>query len=296
MRNGEHHAAFRSAIELAKNKPADLHRILKTPRLAQCVLAGSGVEHQHHFMRHIGIKFLQHAHDLFQFLHQVALVVQAAGGVGYQNVYSFCTRRLVRVEDYRGAVSTRMLGDDIYVVAIAPGLQLLDGSGAKGVAGRKKHGASFLLEVLGEFADGCSFADTVHANHEYHEGFARRGRYVQRRFAGREHGAQDFFEGDIQRIRIGKFLALETRREFTKDGSSGLDANIGGQEARFELVQQVLIDGFLAEQQRTEACRQRSAGTAESGKQFAEEAAGFFFRLADAKHRENCCEGDKFAC
>ena len=75
-----------------------------TSTWGQRVLPDRGVKHQQHRVRRRGVDLLHDAHDLFQFLHQHRLVLQAAGGVDQQHVDRFAARFCQRVEGEPGGV------------------------------------------------------------------------------------------------------------------------------------------------------------------------------------------------
>src|SRR3546814_13322185 len=63
-----------------------------------------GIEHQHHVVRRLGIEAAEHAADLGQLVHQLALVLQASGGVDDQRVDALIGRGLDRVEHDRSRI------------------------------------------------------------------------------------------------------------------------------------------------------------------------------------------------
>ena len=112
---------------------------METFRLVHRVLASGRVEHEQYLVGYALVLLAQHAHDLFQFAHEIVPGVQAAGRVGDEHIDFLCPRRLPGVEDHRGAVGACRLGYDRHIVMFAPGLQLLDRGGAKGVARGQHH-------------------------------------------------------------------------------------------------------------------------------------------------------------
>jgi hypothetical protein len=75
------HAAFAGAVELGDDQAGERDGFVEFARLHQRVHAGAGVQHQQRLVRRAGQFFLHDAMHLLQFLHQVVLGVQAAGGV-----------------------------------------------------------------------------------------------------------------------------------------------------------------------------------------------------------------------
>ena len=71
--DGNHHAAFRGAVELGQNDPRATGRLRKTFGLADPVLAGGGIQDEEHFVRCVGDELGDHAADLGELIHQVGL-------------------------------------------------------------------------------------------------------------------------------------------------------------------------------------------------------------------------------
>ncbi len=122
----------------------------------------------------VGVELLQHAGDLAQLVHQAALGVQAAGGVGDQHIGTARARRLQGIEDHAGRVGVLSLRDHRHLVALAPGLQLADGGGAEGVAGGQHHLVALVGIAPCQLADGGGLADAIDAHGENHERLACR--------------------------------------------------------------------------------------------------------------------------
>ena len=94
------------------------------------------------FVRRAGNLLAHDAMQLLQFLHQVVFGVQAARRIDEQII------RLARLRggdgvmrDGRGVGAVRA-GDHCHFEPLAPEFDLLDGGGAKGVAGRQQSGLS----------------------------------------------------------------------------------------------------------------------------------------------------------
>ena len=86
-------------------------------------------------MRRIGIEFLQHAGDFFQFRHQSRFVLQSSRGVDQQDVGAVGASPAAKASKASPAASApgaprnhRRAG------AVAPYLELFDGGGAKCIA------------------------------------------------------------------------------------------------------------------------------------------------------------------
>ena len=115
-------------------------------------------------MGRVGVEFLQHAGDLAQLVHQSALRMQATGGIGDQHIGAARARCLQRIENHAGRIGILALRYHRDLVAFAPGLELLDGGGAEGVAGGEDHLVAFVAIAAGELADGGGLADAVDAD------------------------------------------------------------------------------------------------------------------------------------
>ena len=152
-----------------------------------------------------------------------------------------------------------MLGDHRDAVALTPHLQLLDGGGAEGIAGGEHDLLALTLQLLGQLADGGGLAHAVHADHKNHVGLLLGG--DQQRLLDRlEQRAQLFLQGLVQRTAVGQLLARHAFGQAVDDDTGGLDADVGGEQARLQLFEQVIVDGLLAEEQTGHALAQAGAG------------------------------------
>ena len=79
LRERHQNAAARGAVELRHHEAGDPRRAMEGLDLRQRVLADGGVEHKQHGMRRSVVHLADHAHDLFELVHQLGLVLQAAG-------------------------------------------------------------------------------------------------------------------------------------------------------------------------------------------------------------------------
>ncbi len=181
---------------------------MKLPGLVERVLSGAGVHHQHHLVGGARIELAQHAPDLLQFLHQVRLGVQAPGGIGDKDIDAARPGRFHGVVDDGGRIGALLLGDDRHAVALAPGLQLLHGGGAKGITGGEHDRAAVLAQAMGQFADGGGLAGAVDADHEDDIG-TRFPRYHERHADGFEDRPHVLMQGVHQRLGIAQFLARD---------------------------------------------------------------------------------------
>ena len=82
-----------------------------------------------------GICFCDHPADLGQLLHQVALGVEAAGGVDDDDVGAAGAGGVDRVVGDRAGVGALFAADQLGAGALGPRFELLGGGGAVGVGG-----------------------------------------------------------------------------------------------------------------------------------------------------------------
>src|SRR5690606_13244571 len=80
------HAAAGGAVQLGHHQARDIGGAAEDLFLLQRIAADGGVQHQKGFVRRLRIDLLQHPHDLEQLVHQLLLVLQAAGGVDQNHV------------------------------------------------------------------------------------------------------------------------------------------------------------------------------------------------------------------
>ena len=114
------HAAFARAVELGHDQAGERDGLVEFARLIQRVHAGAAVEHEQHFVRRARELLADDAMQLVQFLHEIVLGVQAAGGV-YEKVIRLARQRggdgVVR---HGRGVGTVGAGDDFDFEARAP--------------------------------------------------------------------------------------------------------------------------------------------------------------------------------
>ena len=79
--DGDQNAALGRAVELGHHQAGDAGGVAEGFDLSQRVLADGRVEHENDIVRRGGIDLADGAHDLGEFVHQLRLVLQAAGSV-----------------------------------------------------------------------------------------------------------------------------------------------------------------------------------------------------------------------
>ena len=115
-------------------------------------------------MRRGGVDLAQHANDLLQLVHQHLLVLQPAGGIDQQHIGAAIARPAQCIEHETGRVGADRPRDHLGAGALAPDLQLVDGGGAEGVAGREHDASALATETSGELADRRGLAGAVDAD------------------------------------------------------------------------------------------------------------------------------------
>ena len=205
------------------------------------------------------VQLADHPAHLLQLLHQVVLGMQASGGIGDQHVDAAGLGGLHRVEDHRGGVGAGVLGDHRDAVALAPDLQLLHGGGAEGVAGGQHDLLALELQLLRQLADGGGLAHAVHPDHQDHIGLAR-DVDLQRLLHRAQQAGQLFLQRLVQRAAVGQLLARHALGQVLHDQGGGLDADVGGQQARLDVVEQVVVDFLATEEQAGHAFADAGAG------------------------------------
>ncbi len=215
--------------------------------------------------------------------------MQATGGVGDQNIDATGLGGLHGIEDDRSRIRACVLGNDRDFVALTPDLQLLHRRRTEGVTGGEHDFLAFQLQFLRQFADGRGFAGTVDAHHQDHERLVLRGDF-QRLFDRLEHRRQFGLQGLVEGVGIGQLFARDLLRQALDDHRSGLYPNVGGQQTGFQVIEQFVIDGFLAQEQAGHAFADAGTGLGqallESGKKT---GFGFFaaYRLDRNFNRGN---------
>jgi hypothetical protein len=206
--------------------------------LGEAVLPGRRVEHHQRFVRRAGGLPLDHALELGQLIHEVALGVQSAGGVDDQHVGAARHGGLERIEDHRGGIGAGRLSHHLDVDASPPRFQLLDGGGPERVGGGEDDVATLALETGGQLGARGGLAGAVDAEHQQHA----RAR-VQRqglRLAQRvdEEAAQQRTELMGARHRAVHHVLAATVHEVGGDGG----AEVGAHQEIFELLPELIGD------------------------------------------------------
>ena len=246
--DGEHHAALGGAVELGDHEPRDAEPLVELRRLRHRVLADGAVQDQQHLVRCAGIQAREHALDLLELVHQMRLGMQPPGRIGDQHVDVPRPRRLQGIEYHRRRLRARLLGDDGHAIALRPDRQLLARRRPEGVARREHDAAALGEQPVRELADGGGLARAVDPHHQNDVGLDRRDRSM----SGRSTGRQDVHHGLAQRgeqgIHIVELLARDPPAQLIENAPGRLHADIGGDEPRLEVVEDLGIDLAAREQ------------------------------------------------
>src|SRR5262249_24516130 len=152
------------------------------------VLPVGGVEYEQDLVRRTFDHAANDAVNLVQLAHQVGLRVQPAGGVHDQHVELLGDGAFAGVVGDTGRVTALLVLHNLAADALAPDRQLLDGRGAKGVAGGDHDFFAVVLAALGELGDRGGFARAVDAGD--HDNGRSAGAVAQAALIGGEHLAE----------------------------------------------------------------------------------------------------------
>src|SRR5580704_2736597 len=153
-------------VQLGNRQGRDMRRSGELAGLFDGILAGGSVEHQQDFVWGIGHHLLDYPVDLAQFLHQIGFVVEAACRIDDDDIGVPGNAALDGVESYGAGVGTHPLFYDRHPDPITPNAELVDSSGTEGIRCTEEDRFTSLFEVIGEFADGGRFANTIYAHDE----------------------------------------------------------------------------------------------------------------------------------
>jgi hypothetical protein len=144
--------------------------------------------------------------------------------------------------------------------------------GAERVASGQRDLEALIGEALRQLADAGRLARAVHADDEDHVGM---GRAVdsQRLFAGLQDALQTRAQRGQQRVGVAELVTGDAPVEIREDLAGGLDADVGAEQPRFQVLHQLGVDAPAAEQSR-EIARQRTGALIQARPQAPEESPG----------------------
>ena len=149
----EHDPALGRRVELGEHDAGQADGLVERLGLGQAVLAGRGIEDEERVDVGAGQALVDDAAHLRELLHQVRLGVEAAGGVGDDDVRVAGDRGVERVEHDGGRVGVRGVGHDLAVRALGPDPELVDRRGAERVGGGEDDPPALRPLPGGELAD-----------------------------------------------------------------------------------------------------------------------------------------------
>src|SRR5688500_13250499 len=102
-----------------------------------------------------------HPRNLLQFFHQIVFCLQAACGIYDQEV---CLATFLAgadgIKDHGSRISPWFMRNDFDTGTLTPNLELIDGSGTKGICRGDQRAASAIFVKMGHLADACRLAST----------------------------------------------------------------------------------------------------------------------------------------
>ena len=239
--NGEKNATLRTAIQLCDGKTGQAKRFVELLSLYKRVLTLARIEHQHHLMRS---RFVTPGDDTLHFdqlVHEAGLTLESPRSVGEQDIHIARPRSVHRVKYNRCGIGARLLGNDRNVVAIAPGLKLLNRGGTKCVACSKHDGITLVLETTRKLADRCCLAGAVHPDHEND---VRTFWLVDRQwyFDRLQNVAQRLMQASLQRFDILEFFPGEALLEIRDYSLGRIHPDIRHDKQALEFLKDIFID------------------------------------------------------
>ena len=139
--------------------------------------------------------------------------------------------------------------------ALAPDLELIDGGGAKGVAGRQHHLAAFGAEFRRELADGRGLAGAVDADNQDHERLVRRIDRERLR-DGLEH-LLDLGGNHRIHFRGRNRLVVAAFGQRIADAIRGIEAEIGAHQHVLDLGDRLGVELALGDEVGDRAAQRR---------------------------------------
>ena len=224
-------------------------------------------------MRGTGDFTADDAVDFLELLHEVRLRLQAAGRVDNQHVDLARHGGFDGVKGHGSRIGTFFVLDDRHARALAPDLELVDGSGAEGIGGSEQHGFALPFVIRRELADGRRLAGAVDADDEQH----RRAVFRDARLvlARREDFDNLLLQERLEVFRCVDFLFLDALAHGCHELIRRLDADVGHDERFLKLIEQVVIDIGIADDDFLNLVRQVLAGLVEALLQFIKKSHDF---------------------
>ena len=170
------------------------------------------------------------------------------------------------------------LTNHLDIGAVAPDFELLDGGGAEGVAAQSRTERCSCLKRMASLPMVVVLPEPLTPDHEDDGG--RIGDPRGGALAGLEDFEQALADKILQFGGVAKLVALHALADAIEDFVGGVDADVGGDEGEFELIEQIGIDFFLALQGVFESGDQAGAGLLYAALELLKEG-GFLFNGAE---------------
>ena len=209
------------------------------------ILADGRVHHQQTGMGGGFVLFLDDADDLFQFRHQVLLILQPSGGVDDDDILAVLPRVLDGIERQTRRVRPLGAGDHGTARAFPPDLKLFDGGGAEGVAGGQQHRFALGLELGRQLADRRRLARSVDATDQKHEGFC--SAIDGKRLGDGGQQGRDLVGQGFAHLTVGHFLVEPPLGQRRSQAARRGHAQIAADKNILQLVEGGLIQLALDE-------------------------------------------------
>ena len=220
-------------------------------------------------MRRAVVELADHTDNLGKLVHQLAAILQPAGGIDDQHVRALRARLFHRLIGQRGRIATLVAGHNLGAGALAPDKKLLDGGGTERVTGGQHHALALLAPLLCQLARGRRLARSVDADQK-HDMWAPCRIDVQRR----RDWVQNFGNAVGKRGREGRCshftIELVAAHAFGKTCRHP-GSEVGRDQRVLDLLNRGRVDGRTP---RKRGQRRRHLGTclAEAGCQFLQPA------------------------
>jgi len=165
------------------------------------------------------------AFDLFEFVHEALLVLQAAGCIRKQDidVPGFCG--IPGIEYNRRRICARLLRNNRDIISFAPGLQLFDSGRTKRIACGKHDRQALLFESIRQLANSRGLARAIYADHQDDKRIFLRA-YLKRHRDALKYSKQRSTQAFAERLDILEFFACEAFLQICNDLLGRVDADV----------------------------------------------------------------------
>ena len=157
--------------------------------------------------------------------------MEAAGGIGDDQVGATGDGRIERVVDDRARIGAGRVGDHRHLGPVGPDAELVDGGGAERVRGGEQDGATLGRVAAGELADRRGLAGAVDADDEDDRRTARRPPSAGSR---RDRAATSSAASSVRMAASGAGVAIPAGTLDEVDGEGGAD--VAGDQRLLDVV------------------------------------------------------------